>query len=585
MQAPQGMHAPQPPHCSTQAPPNSMQAPQGSMQAPQGGGMGMQAPQGMQAPPSSMQAPRGNMQAMQAGIPLGAQPPSMLGHSPPRMPHAAAGAGHLGAAAPSPARTSSENHFNVGGLSSYKGNNWHLLARVTKKNNKRKFGGRGREGQLFSVTLTDNEGAETRGTFFNAAADKFFGLLEEGQVYVFSGGKVKQADKRYTSGIDIEITFDEKAAISPEADNGEIPQLGGVIEPLESLASIQSQEKDAQVDIVAIIAEADPPTEYIKKKDGQPGVRQDCTLLDDTGTSGTSCKLTFWESQPDLQAGSVIVMKQARVGDFGGRSLSCSFSTTVLHGDQALGIPSIRPRAEQLSRWYREQGATALVSARQLTEGRRPAVLQTIEEMKADARDLEAPGADPGAEGRGDGSRQIQKYHTLSPVTVTFIPHEKPPFYMACAEEVPDDKKEGQTRACNKKLEPGDNCWTCAAGHCCQEPSVRWICQFSVSDHTGTQYMSSFDDVGQVIMGCKAEEVGRRWDRREEDSVQRELDRLFNAGLHKRWRIRVKSRKEFWNDEEKLKFTAMEMTPIDLVQDGKLKFQEVFQSLAAMESR
>ncbi|CAE7035545.1 RPA1A, partial [Symbiodinium sp. CCMP2456] len=98
------------------------------------------------------------------------------------------------------------------------------------------------------------------------------------------------------------------------------------------------------------------------------------------------------------------------------------------------------------------------------------------------------------------------------------------------------------------------------------EPSVRWICQFSVSDHTGTQYMSSFDDVGQVIMGCKAEEVGRRWDRREEDSVQRELERLFNAGLHKRWRIRVKSRKEFWNDEEKLKFTAVEMTPIDLVQ-------------------
>eukprot|EP00439_Symbiodinium_sp_Y106_P053166 s732_g7.t1 len=83
--------------------------------------------------------------------------------------------------------------------------------------------------------------------------------------------------------------------------------------------------------VVMVLAEAvvmvvaDPPTEYIKKKDGQPGVRQDCTLLDDTGTSGTSCKLTFWESQPDLQAGSVIVMKQARVGDFGGRSHELRF--------------------------------------------------------------------------------------------------------------------------------------------------------------------------------------------------------------------------------------------------------------------
>jgi replication factor A1 len=38
------------------------------------------------------------------------------------------------------------------------------------------------EGVLFSIDLLDGAGGEIRGTFFKDAAEKFFGILEEGKV-------------------------------------------------------------------------------------------------------------------------------------------------------------------------------------------------------------------------------------------------------------------------------------------------------------------------------------------------------------------------------------------------------------------
>ncbi|CAE7196866.1 RPA1C, partial [Symbiodinium natans] len=469
--------------------------PGGPRHGPGAHGTQQSAPHAPHAPQSISQA----AQAVRPGTPTGVQQHSMLNNSPSRVAPAT-GAVNYDGAPPSSTRFSTQadrnkSSWTINGLSSYKGTNWRLLARVTKKTLKRKFKKPEREGQLFNVDLMDKEGTETRATFFNQAADKFFDVLQDGQMFVFSGGRVKSGDKRFHS-FDVEITFDEKAAIEPEVDTGEVPKLA--IEPLESLACLESQEEKALVDLVAVIVEAPAPFEFTRK-DSSQSRRQNLTLLDD---SGVSCNLTLWEEfcSPDWQVGSVLLIKRAAVSNFGGKSLNSKAASQFLQGDQAFGI---HQRAEQLSRWYQEHGAAALATARPLSESRRPAMLQTIEEMKADAVSLESPGADLGPEGRAEGGRPLQKYHTLSPVTVSAIPHEKPSFYMACAEEVPDDKREGRMRACNKKMEPAGNSWTCTAGHSCQEPTARWICYFSVSDHTGTQSMSSFDDVGQVLMGCK----------------------------------------------------------------------------------
>jgi hypothetical protein len=44
----------------------------------------------------------------------------------------------------------------------------------------------------------DDQGTSIDGTFWREAADKYHDLLQEGQVYVFSRGSVKPANKKFS---------------------------------------------------------------------------------------------------------------------------------------------------------------------------------------------------------------------------------------------------------------------------------------------------------------------------------------------------------------------------------------------------
>ena len=50
-------------------------------------------------------------------------------------------------------------------------------------------------GKLFSIDLLDANNGEIRATLFKEAADKWFPILEQGQVYTISGGRLKVAGR------------------------------------------------------------------------------------------------------------------------------------------------------------------------------------------------------------------------------------------------------------------------------------------------------------------------------------------------------------------------------------------------------
>jgi len=436
-----------------------------------------------------------------------------------------------------------------------------------------KYKGRDGEGKLFSADLIDSKGNETRACFFGAAVDIFYDMLQERQIFSFSGGRAKKGDKRYCK-FDFEITFDEKATITPLQDDGDVPQMVYEFRNLSDLADIAPGET---VDVAVIVAQVDPASE-IALKAGGTKMRQNVTLVDD---SGASCRLTLWGEfcETAWLADTVALLKNVKVSDFGGRSLNTLAGTAVALGDQALASNA---RAAALVEWYQHQGASALQAARPLSSAGGSAPAQTIDEMKADAMQLEAAGAP----GQGNQQQQ-QKYHTVVPATITFIPHDKAPFYNACPFEVPDEKNEGKMRLCNKKMDDSSGGWCCAADHRCQEPKARWIAQFQIADHTGSAYVSSFDEIGQKILGCEASEAARLWQEREQSEMSEgasEWERMFKRALWKRCRLRLKSRKEVWNDEERTKYSAVDLVPVDFVKEGKAKLAEVLQSLANPEA-
>ncbi|CAE8608872.1 unnamed protein product [Polarella glacialis] len=466
--------------------------------------------------------------------------------------------------------------ISIDQLSGYRAR-WRVVARVTKKTAQKTFKYKAKEGdgKMFSADLLDSKGNETRATFFGGAVDAFFDLLQERKMFSLSNGRVKKGDKRFCK-FEHEITFDENAVIVAVDDDGGCPQMVYNFKPL---ASIENLAPGETLDVVAVVAEVDAVMEIALKAGGSK-TRQNVTLVDD---SGVSCRLTLWAEfcENSYAVGSVALFKGVRVSDFGGKSLNTANGSVAIVDAQA--VVSIA-RATAVAEWFRISGPAALQDARSLSSERGPSnPPQTIEELKADGMQLEAP--NPGGAFAAQGApAQLQRYHTIEPATVTFLPHDRPPFYMACPVEVPDEKAagDGKTRTCNKKMEQSGGVWCCSSDHQCQEPTARWIAQFAIGDHTGNQYVSSFDETGQKILGCKASEVAELWLVKESDLVAAaRIEQLFKAAQYKRRRLRLKSRKEVWNDEERLKFSVLDVSPVDVVKDARTKLAEILASLSA----
>ncbi|CAE8733627.1 unnamed protein product [Polarella glacialis] len=466
--------------------------------------------------------------------------------------------------------------ISIDQLSGYRAR-WRVVARVTKKTAQKTFKYKAKEGdgKMFSADLLDSKGNETRATFFGGAVDAFFDLLQERKMFSLSNGRVKKGDKRFCK-FEHEITFDENAIIVAVDDDGGCPQMVYNFKPL---ASIENLAPGETLDVVAVVAEVDAVMEIALKAGGSK-TRQNVTLVDD---SGVSCRLTLWAEfcENSYAVGSVALFKGVRVSDFGGKSLNTANGSVAIVDAQA--VASIA-RATAVAEWFRLSGPAALQDARSLSSERGPSnPPQTIEELRADGMQLEAP--NPGGAFATQGApAQLQRYHTIEPATVTFLPHDRPPFYMACPVEIPDEKAagNGKTRTCNKKMEQSGGVWCCSFDHQCQEPTARWIAQFAIGDHTGNQYVSSFDETGQKILGCKASEVAELWLVKESDLVAAaRIEQLFKAAQYKRWRLRLKSRKEVWNDEERLKFSVLDVSPVDVVKDARAKLAEVLASLSA----
>ena len=74
-----------------------------------------------------------------------------------------------------------------------------------------------------NIDLVDRQGTMIQATGFNETAQRLHDILEPDQVYTFSGGQIKLANKKFTSiKNDYCITFDNGTVIEKCADDGHI---------------------------------------------------------------------------------------------------------------------------------------------------------------------------------------------------------------------------------------------------------------------------------------------------------------------------------------------------------------------------
>ncbi|KAM9347966.1 replication protein A 70 kDa DNA-binding subunit-like [Symphorus nematophorus] len=400
---------------------------------------------------------------------------------------------------------------------------WTVRARVTNKSNIRNWSNSKGEGKLFSFEIVDESG-EIRITAFNKEVDKFFSLLEQGKVYYISKATLKVANKQYTTvKNDYEMTLHAHSSIVPCDDGQGIPAVHCDFLPI---AELENRDKDAIIDVIGVCKSAEDVSRITTKTSREVSKRA-LTLID---TTGKEVAVTLWGEEAEKFDGSgqpVVAIKGARLSDFGGRSLSALFSSTVMVN------PDI-PEAFRLRAWF-DQGGFAL-NSQSLTER------------------------------RSVGSGAKMNWKALSDVKNEHMGHGEKADYFSCVATVVYIRKENclyqacPSADCNKKVIDLQNglyrCEKCNRDF--PNFKYRFLLSANLADFGDNQWVTCFQETAEVLLGQSAETLGVL-----RDTDEAAFDEVFQRVNFTTHIFKSRVKLETYNDESRVKVTVMEVHPVD----------------------
>ncbi|RKO86700.1 replication factor rfa1, partial [Blyttiomyces helicus] len=414
--------------------------------------------------------------------------------------------------------------FPIKSLSPYQ-NKWTIRARVLQKSEIKTWTNQRGDGKLFNCLLVDESG-EIRATGFNDAVSQFYDLLVENQVFYISKATIKAAKAQYnTAKNDYEMSFDSSTSIEPCADTAGVPMIEYNPTDLNKLFDV---EKDATIDVVAVIKEVGELNEILSKTTQRPIKKRDIVIVD---MSQQEVRMTLWGRQAESFAADgnpIIACKSVRVGDYGGRTLS-------MYSGSTMSINPDIPEAHRLRGWYDTQGSSMTFTAYSNT------------------------GGGGGGSGRGDPVKSIQQIkdenlgmdekpsYFVTRATLTFIKPD-PLWYTACS-----------NHGCNKKVLDNGNGWRCEkCDMLFPQPSHRYMMSCQVADHTGSTWVTAFNETAQAIIGKSADEMAMM---KENDNPS--FLAAVAAANFKTFDFKIRAKAETYQDEMRVKCNVMSQTNID----------------------
>ncbi|XP_061596844.1 replication protein A 70 kDa DNA-binding subunit-like [Cololabis saira] len=400
---------------------------------------------------------------------------------------------------------------------------WTIRARVTNKSNVRNWSNSRGEGKLFSFEIVDESG-EIKVTAFNKEVEKFFSLLEQGKVYYISKASLKVANKQYnTLKNDYEMTLNSYSSVVPCDDSQGVPTVQCDFVPIGEL---ENRDKDAIIDVIGVCKSAEEVSRITTKTSREVSKRA-LTLMDTTGKEVT---VTLWGEEAETFDGSgepVIAIKGARLSDFGGRSLSALFSSTVMVN------PDI-PEAFRLRAWYDREGYA--VDSQSLTDTRSTRTGSNMNWKKL---------SDVKTENLGHGAKA--EYFSCV-ATVVYIRKENC-LYQACP-----------SADCNKKVIDLRNgqyrCEKCNREY--PDFKYRLLLSANLADFGDNQWVTCFQETAETLLGLTAERLGQL-----KDENEMEFDEVFQKASFTTHVFKNRVKLETYNDECRVKVTVLEVLPVD----------------------
>uniref|UniRef100_A0A669CSI7 Replication protein A subunit n=1 Tax=Oreochromis niloticus TaxID=8128 RepID=A0A669CSI7_ORENI len=413
---------------------------------------------------------------------------------------------------------------------------WTIRARVTNKSSIRTWSNSRGEGKLFSFEIVDESG-EIRITAFNKEVDKFFSLVEQGKVYYISKATLKPANKQYTTlKNDYEMTLHAHSSIVPCDDNQSIPTVHCDFVPI---AELENRDKDAIIDVIGICKSAEDVSRITTKNSREVSKRA-LSIIDQTGKVVT---VTLWGEEAENFDGStqpVVAIKGARLSDFGGRSLSALFSSTVMVN------PDI-PQAFRLRAWYDREGFA--INSQSLTET------------------------------RSAGTGLNVNWKTLSDIKNEDMGHGEKAQYFSCVATVLYIRKENclyqacPSADCNKKvIDQQNGLYRCEK--CNREfPNFKYrlLLSANLADFGDNQWVTCFQETAEALLGHSAETLGHL-----RDTDEAAFDEVFQKANFTTHIFKNRVKLETYNDESRVKVTVMEVQPVDHREYSRRLLQNIY---------
>ena len=103
-------------------------------------------------------------------------------------------------------------------------------------------------------------------------------------------------------------------------------------------------------------------------------------------------------------------------------------------------------------------------------------------------------------------------------------------------------------------------------------PTFNWrlILSIAMADCTDNQWVSSFQDQGEAILGINSEELGAM-----SLNDRAAYDKVFTAATFQRLNMRLRAKADFYNDEQKVRHTLVSSTAVNYNEYNKKMIQDL----------
>ena len=356
---------------------------------------------------------------------------------------------------------------------------WTIRAKVSHKSELTEYQSKktGRSERLLSVVLVDSEKNQISGCFFAEAAEKYFNIIEEGKIYLFSNGTVALNEQKYRTVNNYKLLLGLKSVIT--VDPNQDWTFVNPEKPLVKIAEIPNLREKSLIDIAGVVTEVGLTTDKVTKN-GKTFTQRSLKVLDN---SGASIDLVLWNEQATdpristITPSSTIVLARGVVISTynGGISLSTSRNLTEITYD-----PNV-PAINELRLWLSSTNPSEIknIELSEKKEGRKSELsLKNIAEI------------------RGMAPNPNDRYELIACIRYIKFDETTSLTYSACV-------------GCKKKITQDStdfyNCNSCQRSNkdCMHRYLLRSL---QIADFTGMLYTTAFNEVGEVLLQMRAEE-------------------------------------------------------------------------------